>query len=157
MTERRLGHLAIESCDDCHGTFLSREAVKSLYTDMGSSPAAAPAPAPSMQDEPVRYRPCPICGSLMRRSLLGAGTRVILDMCHSHGTWFDRGELLRAVTFVREGGLQAELRRERDDLGRDISRLRAEREAQAVRPGSVRLGWEYALFDLLDCLLWLWP
>jgi hypothetical protein len=39
---------------------------------------------------------CPVCGAPMERSVAGQ-TRVELDTCRSHGTWFDRDELGRVA------------------------------------------------------------
>lgn len=49
------------------------------------------------------YVPCLTCGELMlrRQFKLGAhNSRIVLDVCHKHGTWFDRDELHGVLGFV---------------------------------------------------------
>ena len=55
----------------------------------------------------------------------GTETGVVLDVCSAHGTWFDRGELARAVQFHRSGVLHQQAR---TDAERDLG-LRAEHGA----------------------------
>ncbi len=57
--------------------------------------------------DPVRYWPCPACGSLMMRRNFGKSSGVVVDVCFNHGTWFDVGELPRILSFVAAGGLRA--------------------------------------------------
>jgi hypothetical protein len=44
---------------------------------------------------------CPVCNTVMERTPFGAGDDVIVDLCRQHGTWFDSGELVRAIQRVR--------------------------------------------------------
>lgn len=48
----------------------------------------------------VRYRMCPLCHSSMNRVAFGRASGVIVDVCKLHGTWFDAGELTRAIAFA---------------------------------------------------------
>ena len=150
LSERFLGSLQTEACDACSGLFLSRKAVLHAYADLGKSHDRGAGLAPSAPDPVVRYRPCPTCGKRMQRRLLGTGTGVVLDVCE-HGTWFDRGELERAVQFARSGGLSQQTR---TDAERDLARARAERQT-AARPTASVYGWEWALVDILESVLWL--
>ncbi len=54
----------------------------------------------------VRYRPCPRCRKLMNRVNFASGAKVVLDICREHGTFFDRDELHRVVTFIQAGGME---------------------------------------------------
>jgi Zn-finger nucleic acid-binding protein len=56
-------------------------------------------------DQPVRYRPCPVCRTMMNRHNFGRSSGVIVDICSQHGVWFDAGELPRVLDFVQAGGL----------------------------------------------------
>jgi hypothetical protein len=49
---------------------------------------------------------------------------VIMDVCKEHGTFFDRDELRRIVTFIRGGGLDRARDRERERLVEEQQRLR---------------------------------
>lgn len=64
----------------------------------------------------VRYLPCPQCHSQMNRTNFGKVSGVIVDVCRAHGTWFDGGELTRAVAFAASGGLAKA--RQREELER---------------------------------------
>lgn len=49
------------------------------------------------------YLPCLTCGQLMLRRQFKLGTHnsfIVLDVCHKHGTWFDRDELHDVLAFV---------------------------------------------------------
>lgn len=52
----------------------------------------------------VKYLPCPLCGVLMNRRNFGGTSGVVVDVCHTHGTWFDAGELAAVLAFVESGG-----------------------------------------------------
>ncbi|HEX6271574.1 MAG TPA: zinc ribbon domain-containing protein, partial [Polyangiaceae bacterium] len=76
----------------------------------------------------VRYVPCPSCRALMNRKNFGGASGVVVDVCSTHGTWFDEGELPRVLAFVESGGLS--LARERiRERERDADRARAERQS----------------------------
>src|SRR5438477_581748 len=63
------------------------------------------------------YLPCPMCHVVMNRKLFATGTGVIIDVCRTHGTFFDAGELPLIIDFVMNGGL------ERAQI-KDIERMR---------------------------------
>ena len=51
------------------------------------------------------YIKCPTCSTLMNRKLFATGAGVVVDVCRTHGTFFDAGELPAIIEFVRAGGL----------------------------------------------------
>lgn len=60
----------------------------------------------TVSSEPVvvpdaSYKPCPACLDIMNRTELIAGAGVVVDMCMVDGVWFDRGELSRASSYIR--------------------------------------------------------
>ena len=61
----------------------------------------------------------------MNRVNFASGAKVILDICRDHGTFFDRDELHRVVTFIQAGGLERARAREREALKEEQARLRA--------------------------------
>ena len=144
----RLGAVPIESCDRCDGLFLERDAVERAYASLGARKDRASRRTEVVtSDADVRYRACPTCGDLMHRRLLGTGTAVVLDRCSVHGTWFDRGELARAVRFVQGGG------RERD--AREAARSAAAMARPASPVVTPTLGRPFtiqAILELLDLL-----
>ena len=56
-------------------------------------------------DQP--YRRCPHCGEQMSRRNYRRISRVVVDVCLGHGTWFDPEELDRVIEFLKTGGLKA--------------------------------------------------
>jgi Zn-finger nucleic acid-binding protein len=40
---------------------------------------------------------------------------IVLDWCREHGTWLDRGELQKIITFIKNGGLRKAREREIED------------------------------------------
>jgi Zn-finger nucleic acid-binding protein len=45
----------------------------------------------------------------MTRMNFGRHSGIVVDVCRSHGTWFDRGELDAVLEFVRAGGIETEV------------------------------------------------
>jgi Zn-finger nucleic acid-binding protein len=60
-------------------------------------PGISEGPDPSMM---VTYLPCPACEQLMNRINFAKRSGVIVDYCKEHGTWFDGGELKRAIAYI---------------------------------------------------------
>ena len=113
-----LGTSKVHECPQCSGLWIDVETFQQICADRDRQAAvlggAAPDPLATLQltlDE-VRYRPCPVCRTLMNRLNFSERSGVIIDICRGHGSWFDRDELRRIVEFIRAGGLEAT--RERD-------------------------------------------
>ena len=67
----------------------------------------------------------------MNRMNFARHSGVIVDVCKSHGTWFDRDELREIVEFIVAGGLDAARDKERTQLELERQRLK-ERERASV-------------------------
>lgn len=131
LATARVGELELRECRACGGLWLDRAVFELLGTSrerqgavLGALPPAGPPPA--APQGPVKYRPCPACGQLMNRVNYARRSGVVLDVCKSHGLWFDRDELRRVLAFIAEGGLD----RARD---RELEELKEARRA-AVQP-----------------------
>jgi Zn-finger nucleic acid-binding protein len=113
----------LHDCPSCGGQFVEHALLRDLLERRELYGQVAPRPVrpnnPTTQ--PVRYLPCPACGSLMNRRNFGRTSGVIVDICHQHGIWFDAGELPRVLAFVEAGGLER-------------ARIRTEEEKRAQRP-----------------------
>jgi Zn-finger nucleic acid-binding protein len=59
----------------------------------------------------------------MNRTNYAAGSRIVIDGCKSHGSWFDREELRQIVEFIRSGGAELAKQRQRD---KDVAKKRWE-------------------------------
>lgn len=104
-------------CGHCGGQFVHHALLKELLERRQVYGDAAPRkPLPPARVEPVRYIPCPECGTLMARRNFGGTSGVIVDVCALHGIWFDLGELPRVMAFVESGGLiRAQQRRQEQE------------------------------------------
>ncbi|HEX7666185.1 MAG TPA: zf-TFIIB domain-containing protein [Polyangiaceae bacterium] len=98
------------SCARCRGTFFTPQGVDRIVQEARTiiddhAPLtgirAASAWPPSVDPETVRYLRCPFCHERMNRGIFGKKSGIIVDVCPQHGTWFDAGEIERAVAFAR--------------------------------------------------------
>lgn len=80
----------------------------------------------------VSYVPCPDCGQLMNRNNFARASGVIVDICKSHGVWFDADELPGIIEFIQKGGMEIARERERTEIRDERSRLREEQRKQAL-------------------------
>jgi Zn-finger nucleic acid-binding protein len=114
LASRRLGgaNVALFDCATCGGVWIEKEIFEVIADRArsgqlpegfgGGAPAAVVEPAAAGQ--PLRYRPCVLCGALMNRRNYGRKSGVIVDVCARHGIWFDLHELDRLLRWIREGG-----------------------------------------------------
>lgn len=129
LAAAQVGGLATRSCPACGGLWLDREAFEGLAGSregQGSVLGALPVPSapPVAALESVQYRPCPACGQRMNRVNYARQSGVVLDVCKSHGIWFDQDELRRVLAFIAGGGLDRARGRELEDL-KEAQRARA--------------------------------
>lgn len=107
----------------------------------------------------VRYVMCPLCHASMNRVNFGRVSGVIVDVCKTHGTWFDAGELTRIVSFAASGGLEKSRAREAEQTKREklaVKNAAAEAHAGLVASYSLRSDHEtriQAWSDFLRALL----
>jgi Zn-finger nucleic acid-binding protein len=136
---RRVGDLVIDECGACLGVFLDHVAIKRVIVDRAQSRAEALLGAlPRVEVNALpsagqkMYLPCPVCHVVMNRRLFATGTGVIIDVCRTHGTFFDAGELPLIIDFVMNGGLDKAQKK-------DIERMReaAQRELAAVHAAAL--------------------
>ncbi len=130
---------AVHDCSRCGGQFVEVAALRDLIErhdrlDVGVGVARARVRRLEAQ-APVRYVACPVCRALMNRRNFGGASGVVVDVCAKHGTWFDLGELPRALAFVESGGLTRAREREAEERQR-VARARA---ASAAEAPSVRV------------------
>lgn len=159
-----LGGAFLETCSRCGGVWVDTksfaEICRSKEEQAAYVGAGSPQPPPSslgaaaQAEAAVRYLRCPLCRQVMNRMNFARHSGVIVDVCKSHGTWFDRDELHRIVVFIQEGGLDAARERQRAALAVEEQRLR-ERE-RALRPeGGLEADYSGALAAVGDLLRWL--
>lgn len=87
-------------CGRCTGVFAPHRDLDALSSGAAHWPLAAAPGARVFQEARVRYLRCPFCDTTMDRRGLGR-RRVVVDVCRTHGVWFDMGELTRFLGDVR--------------------------------------------------------
>jgi Zn-finger nucleic acid-binding protein len=164
LRARRVDDLVIDECGGCQGVFLDQIAIKRVVIDRAQSRAdallgalphvevnALPAAGQKM------YLRCPVCQTVMNRRLFATGTGVIIDVCRTHGTFFDAGELPLIIEFVMNGGLDKAQRRDIERMREAAKRELAQSHAAALpvariyQSGSDRSA-SSALVDFLTAL-----
>jgi Zn-finger nucleic acid-binding protein len=145
LTSRRLTdeQINVSECEKCGGFWIGLETFQVLLEiESRRPPTHAAAYQPPLESERrTPYRPCAVCGKLMVRRNFGRRSGVIVDICGTHGIWFDAHELAQVVNWIRCGGLEAarlDLARLRSstDLARKREAFREQRPA-AARPAPV--------------------
>jgi Zn-finger nucleic acid-binding protein len=133
MAAIHVGTMALAECPACTGVWLDADVFDQLCGDRATQAAvihrtslqpALEATAAALANEKIRYRPCPRCHKMMNRVNFGKHSGVILDVCRAHGSFFDRDELHRVVTFIQAGGLDRMRERDLQDLADAERRLR---------------------------------
>ena len=130
LTDVRVGILTFGECSGCHGLWIDAEQFAHVIDSQESRATLLRWHEESdrslvvVAETVIKYRPCPRCTKLMNRVNFARVSKVIIDVCKSHGTWFDRDELARGVTFVQDGGLERSREVEHE-------RAREERRRQA--------------------------
>ena len=106
MLMSRVGGKPAYLCARCSGLWLDHAVISSLVEKARHNPSLRSLlgwpPEKGFRRDEVRYKRCPECTELMRRVNFGKKSGVIVDICNSHGTWFDRGELAAVLRFVRD-------------------------------------------------------
>jgi Zn-finger nucleic acid-binding protein len=98
----------IERCPGCLGLFFNLQELEAIIA-RDVPPAQlidhlALARLAEHNGEPVRYRKCPVCRTIMNRVNYGQTSGVVVDSCRDHGVYLDAGELRRIEAWVRAGG-----------------------------------------------------
>ena len=136
-----VGKTSLRECTKCEGLWLDAAAFQEVCEDREKQAAVlgmvtSTQPGEAGDWENVRYLPCPICNGLMNRVQFAKCSHVIVDVCKSHGTWFDKDELRRIVEFIRAGGIEKSRAEEMDELERKRSEAGAAQIASAYEPAS---------------------
>ena len=127
-----VGNTKLRECPRCEGIWLDNQSFDQICTGSENQSAvlgmATHLPPDNNQEiEPIRYLPCPVCATMMNRVNFAHCSRVIVDVCTKHGTWFDRDELRRIVEFIRGGGLNQARVHEAEELKSEVERLKESR------------------------------
>jgi len=162
LEARLVGDIVIDECRSCQGVFLDHVAIKRVITDREQARAQAllgalPTGVVSLLPASGKlYVKCPCCQQIMNRRQFAAGSGVIVDVCKTHGTFFDLGELPQVIEFVMEGGLEraqrAEIERMRDEAKRELANAARAQTRASMMVDTRGHAAGNALVDLLSAL-----
>ena len=159
MTSLTLGDTPLLECESCDGLWVDASTFERICSDKESQaavmhPRATTPPRTSVR---VTYRPCVRCGTMMNRVNFGKLSGTVIDVCRSHGTFLDAGELQAIVQFIQNGGLDRARQREIEDLREKTQQLRDQearlRSTRYDRPGKSGTGdYSVSFSDLLSLI-----
>ena len=146
MIARLIGDITLDECPTCRGSFIDVAAlervlrerqqskVQAMLSELAPPGTSGQFPIPTVADSggPMYIR-CPDCGKHMNRRNFARGSGIIVDVCRSHGTWFDKDELSHMVDFALSGGLDRAARLEAEQQALEDRTRRASQRMDAVR------------------------
>lgn len=92
----------VAACARGHGLFITHAALRAAKTEGLAAVRVLDAAPPSPLADDTTHLRCPRCREAMAHGPYGgsggAEDPVIVDVCATHGTWFDAGELRAALT-----------------------------------------------------------
>jgi len=113
MPPHQVGGVGVNECRGCNGLWVPGDAFDLLLSraiearsqvDPARQISAAPrVTGANPASQGVRYRKCPECMGFMQRRNYRKSSGVIIDICHTHGTWLDPDELEQIAGFVLSG------------------------------------------------------
>lgn len=143
MEARLVADVLLDECQRCHGVFVDVDALERVLSErrqvradaiLGALGTLADGKAPPQaqaQQGPLYIR-CPVCQNVMNRRSFAQGSKVIVDVCRAHGTWFDVDEMPKVIEFTMKGGLEKAERQRFEE-----ERERHERDKEAARQAAV--------------------
>lgn len=140
----------VDACGSCGGAWLGHEEARRAFEERSLAPALLADEAAKRAERRASRgtRSCPECREeLAPTDVRDAG--VVIDVCASHGAWYDPGELRRVITAVAK--------RRPIPIDPDVEHA----IAQAARQGAYRPPADYepgrghplSVLDALDMLL----
>lgn len=101
---RHVLDVSLDECSDCSGVFVPIDVVPRVLDplDLGLEVVRTFEPGVPDAETTVRYVRCPRCAGMMNRRLLVRGSSVVVDICRSHGVWFDAHELRRVAELASD-------------------------------------------------------
>ena len=156
LTIANVGNQKVLECQACGGLWLDTPSFERICANSENQSAVLgstsikPIDLEALEAK-VTYVPCPECAQLMNRVNFAHCSGVIVDVCKSHGVWFDRDELSRIVEFIRSGGLEASRNKEKHAL--EEERWRLQQERMMLGDESDRISGIVSTRDLLKFLL----
>lgn len=124
----RVGDVELLECGGCGGAWMQPGPFERVCAEREAQSAVLARSldetrVPAAKAEQIRYLPCPECEKHMNRVNFAKYSGVIMDVCKEHGTFFDRDELRRIVSFIRDGGLEKSREKQRERLVEEQQKL----------------------------------
>jgi len=88
----------------------------------------------------VKYYKCPRCGDHMWRKNYMSYSGIIVDKCQKCGIFFDKGELEKAMDFIKKGGVEFEKHKTTEREIR-MTQVKLANEINRVERDMYRLHW----------------
>ncbi len=114
MAVRQLIGISINECPECNGLWVPGNKIevlvkKALEAHEQAAASGEGSLAPRVKGnnpyrQRVEYRKCPECEAFMLRRNFRKTSGIIIDRCHTHGTWLDADELEEIAGFIASGG-----------------------------------------------------
>ena len=98
--------------------------------------------------EKIQYFKCPRCDEFMWRKNYMSHSGIIVDKCQDHGTFFDKGELEKAIEFIKKGGAEYQKLRIAE-VGIAETQSKLTREISRVECDMYRLHWLGRILSLI--------
>jgi len=160
LLARLISDVLLDECPKCHGVFVDVAALERILTERRQARAdallgvARPEPAGgAVAPQGPMYVKCPDCGQMMNRKNFASGSGIIVDICRSHGTWFDANELPRVIDFVMKGGLERAEKKEAERMMEAARRTRSQQLAVVTAPAGASLGREVDRVGIFGSIL----
>lgn len=99
LEKHEISGFALHACTDCGGAWMDNAASQRIVQSFEQSAVVAAHGLGREASKPVdttELLECPVCHGALERVVPG-GTKVEVDICREHGTWFDRHEIERVA------------------------------------------------------------
>jgi predicted RNA-binding Zn-ribbon protein involved in translation (DUF1610 family) len=135
MEERRLGDVSTRRCARCHAVWMKEGALSALLYAVGRVYSLADVVAVGKECAARRsallagkavYFPCPACGELMSRRMLGRASYLMTHVCQRHGILIEANDLHLAQEYFARGGDVLERDAVIEEQNRDLAEARLE-------------------------------
>jgi Zn-finger nucleic acid-binding protein len=98
---------AFDECGRCGGVFIDQATIARVVADHADE-LLAQLRAVTDVEAVTAERKCPTCAVTMTKRMASGGSGAILDVCNSHGVFFDAGEVHTLIKFARQEAERSE-------------------------------------------------
>ncbi len=127
--------ISFSECERCDGVWMDAETFEIVCANNEKQAAVLGKLddiSNNVHPAKIQYVPCPDCKHLMNRNNFARTSGTIVDICKTHGVWFDAEELPRIIEFIRKGGLDYAREKQKSYLDAEKAKIRAEKFKTSV-------------------------